>query len=207
MNTEITLPKILLPTDLEQAVRVQARAFRDDPLWVYVLPDVKQREKLMPTFFKVFFKAWISNQQAFGVSQPLEGVAVWSKPDQKELDFFKLLNAGFPKLLFSPILPSFFKTFRIFAKFEEMQKKYAPDPHYYLNTISVAPEAQGKGLASKLIKPFLAQADLESVSTYTETMTPSNVSLYEYYGFKCMEQYNVPKTDLSIWSFYRPANT
>ncbi|MBZ0285130.1 MAG: GNAT family N-acetyltransferase [Anaerolineae bacterium] len=84
-----------------------------------------------------------------------------------------------------------------------MQKQYAPEPHYYLNTIAVLPEAQGKGLASQLIKPFLANADAEGVSVYTETMTPANVGLYEHYGFRVMEQYHVPQTDLSIWSFYR----
>lgn len=47
------------------------------------------------------------------------------------------------------------------------------------------------------------KADAEGVSVYTETMTPANVGLYEHYGFRVMEQYRVPQTDLSIWSFYR----
>ena len=84
-----------------------------------------------------------------------------------------------------------------------MQKKYAPKPHYYLSTISVLPESQGRGLASKLIRSFLEKTDEQSVGTYTETMTPSNVGLYEHYGFQCMEQHRVPRTDLSIWALFR----
>jgi GNAT superfamily N-acetyltransferase len=82
-----------------------------------------------------------------------------------------------------------------------MHKQYAPMPQYYLTTIGVRPEAQGKGVASKLIKPFIAQAEREGCPVYTETITPQNVSLYQHYGFKVMEQYSVPRTDLNLWSF------
>jgi GNAT superfamily N-acetyltransferase len=86
-----------------------------------------------------------------------------------------------------------------------MQQQYALEPHYYLNTIGVVREAQGKGRASQLIKPVLAEADEQAISVYTETMTPSNVPLYEHYGFVCREEYDVPNTDLKIWALYRPA--
>lgn len=53
---------------------------------------------------------------------------------------------------------------------------------------------QGRGVASRLIRPFLDRADSEHVGAYTETMTPSNVPLYEHFGFRCQEAYAVPKT-------------
>jgi ribosomal protein S18 acetylase RimI-like enzyme len=165
----------------------------------------RKTRKVLFKFFKVLISAGILSQQTYGVGEPLEGIAIWSIPNQKSLSFSGFIKAGFLKLLFSSFTLLVFKAFKIFAKFETMQKKYAPEPHYYLNTISVLPSAQGKGLASKLIKPFLEKADKEKLGVYTETMTPSNVSLYEHYGFQCVEQYRVPKTDLSIWAFYRPA--
>jgi len=107
------------------------------------------------------------------------------------------------RLLLSPTALLFLRAGSIFARFDQMQKQYAPGPHYYLNTIAVLPDQQGKGLASALMRPILEKADQLRVGVYTETMTPANVGLYEYYGFKCVEQYRVPKTDLSIWAFYR----
>jgi ribosomal protein S18 acetylase RimI-like enzyme len=139
------------------------------------------------------------------VGDPLEGIAIWSAPGQPETGFSTLVQAGFLNLFASRFVYSLARAFPIFSQFDRMQKQYAPDPHYYLNTIGVAPESQGKGVASKLIKPFLARADEQGVSAYTETITPSNVSLYEHYGFRVMEGYAVPKTDLCLWSFYRPA--
>jgi len=35
-----------------------------------------------------------------------------------------------------------------------MQKRNAPGKHYYLISIGINPESQGKGLASILIRPF-----------------------------------------------------
>lgn len=189
--------------DLDRATVVQARAFMNDPLWVYLIPDLRQRQIYLPRFSRVLFRFGILNGQAYGVGDPLGGVALWSAPAQKTR-LSAALRAGFPRLLFSPFLFQFVRAGEIFGRFGEMQKQYAPDPHYYLNTISVLPEAQGQGLASKLIRPILAQADREGVSTYTETMTPSNVGLYQHYGFQVMEEYRVPGKDLSLWAFYRP---
>ena len=69
------------------------------------------------------------------------------------------------------------------------QKIYAPEPHCYLQSIGVRPGYQGQGLASGLVRPFLDEADSRGISSYTETMTPSNVGLYEHFGFTCVEQY------------------
>lgn len=202
MNTLPDLPRLLTLTDLDRAVEIQASAFIDDPLWCYLFPSQTRRASTLRKVFRPAYTFSIRNQQAYGVSDPMEGVAVWSVPRQKVAPS-ALFRAGFERLLLSSFVWQIFKVGGIFRRFEEMQKKYAPEPHYYLNTISVAPTAQGKGLASKLIKPFLARADAQQVSVYTETMTPANVTLYEHYGFRCMEHYRVPNTGLNLWAFYR----
>lgn len=37
------------------------------------------------------------------------------------------------------------------------------------------------------LPPFLEMADLQNVIAYTDTVTASNVSLYEHFGFQCVE--------------------
>jgi ribosomal protein S18 acetylase RimI-like enzyme len=199
----LKMPQKLSMADLDGATEVISRAFQDDPLWQYLLPDVEKRKRQQRKLYRVFMTAGIRNGQAYGVSDPLEGVAVWSKPDEKT-GFSGLMGSGLLSLILSPVIFSFIKAAPIFGKFEAMQKQYAPEPHYYLNTIGVLPEAQGKGLASKLIRPFLDEAREKGASVYTETMTPGNVSLYEHYGFQVMEEYRVPNTDLCLWAFYLP---
>jgi ribosomal protein S18 acetylase RimI-like enzyme len=204
MNEAANFIRLLARSDTERAVGVMSSAFRNDPLWQYLVPDDGRRAILLKKFFSVMLGLAISNNQAYGISEPLNGISIGSAPTQNKtkLPITTVVDAA--KLLFIPFLISFFRSLRIFTRFEAMQKKYAPKPHYYLTSIGVLPEFQGQGLASTLIRPFLKRADEEHVSVYTETMTPSNVPLYNHYGFQSMEEFKVPKTDLRIWALYRP---
>jgi ribosomal protein S18 acetylase RimI-like enzyme len=194
---------LLVRQDLVAATEVQVSAFLNDPLWVYLFPDSGRRERTARQTFRAALRFALLNGQLYGTGHPTEGIAIWTMPHQKTR-LRAVLGSGLWRLLFSPFVLQVRRSIPVFSQFERMQKQYAPQPHYYLNTISVLPDAQGKGLASKLIRPFLARADVERVGSYTETMTPSNVGLYQHFGFKVMEDYSVPNTHLHIWSLYRP---
>ena len=56
-------------------------------------------------------------------------------------------------------------------------------------------------------EPDIVKADARRMAAYTETMTLGNVTLYEHYGFKVMECYVVPDTELRIWAFSRTPQT
>jgi ribosomal protein S18 acetylase RimI-like enzyme len=198
------LPVSLTSSDLDASVRIQSAAFQDDPLWVYLLPEPKRRAAALRRCFNPVFATSIRAGQVYGAGTPLAGVAIWSLPDSTTPLRAALPSIpGFLKIALSPFVIRFRLAFPIFAKFDEFKQRYVRGPHYYLNTVSVAPEAQGQGLASKLIRPFLAEADQGNLPAYTETMTPSNVGLYTHYGFKVMEEYRFPGTDLYLWSFLR----
>ncbi|HEU4321874.1 MAG TPA: GNAT family N-acetyltransferase [Roseiflexaceae bacterium] len=195
--------RILSPADLAPAVDVMARAFYRDPLWVYLLPDDLRRAALMRACYRVFLTLSIDGGAACGAGEPLAGLAVWEAPGQPGLRPTRRLLWPLLALAFSPFVWSVGRAGPVFQQFGELRRRYATAPHYYLSTVAVAPDAQGRGLATRLIAPFLRRADREGTAVYTETMTPSNVGLYEHYGFRCMEHYRVPDTNLSIWSFYR----
>jgi ribosomal protein S18 acetylase RimI-like enzyme len=67
----------------------------------------------------------------------------------------------------------------------------------------VDPDAQGKGNASRLIKPMLARMDREQLSCYLDTNNENNVDLYRYYGFKVMKKYQFPNSNIVNWSMLR----
>ena len=81
-----------------------------------------------------------------------------------------------------------------------MHKKYCPEPHYYLSLLSVSPNFQSKGLASKLINPMIKKSNEQNIPIYLETMNSKNVPLYEHFGFKIMEEYHDVKTDIRVWA-------
>ena len=64
--------------------------------------------------------------------------------------------------------------------------------------------ARGEGLSSKLIHPFLEMADSQKVSAYTDTVTKSNVPLYEHFGFQCVEERLIAGTGITVYALRRP---
>ncbi len=203
VDSENSFPRMLYSGDLERAVYVQSRAFQNDPLWQFMIPNAEERKRMLPKFFRVFLNASIRGGQSYGVGDPIVGVALWCAPHQRRFELSEAFIAGVLKLTFKGFLSPFLRALKVFSRIEMMQGKYALRSHYYLNTLAVLPELQGKGFASMLIRPFLEKADEESVGVYVETMARRNIGLYEHFGFQCVELYRVPKTELNVWAFYR----
>ena len=86
-----------------------------------------------------------------------------------------------------------------------MHKKVAPFRHWYLEALGIAPEHQGKGYASRLIRGMLSRVDEEKLPCFLDTMDPKNVRIYERFGFKVVEESQVPGTPLTTWAMLRDA--
>ena len=85
----------------------------------------------------------------------------------------------------------------------KLKKKYTDHVDWYLYNLSIKKDAQGKGIASKLMKPMLEFCDQEAMQCYLETNKESNVSLYEHYGFELKETALVPKSNVNHYSMVR----
>lgn len=194
----------LILSDLESATQVLAQSFQDDPLVSFILPNPKTRVKTVAKFFRAVGRLAIRNGSAFGVSEPLEGVAFWNFPDKQNLSATPKDLITFLPLLFSYYPIGAQKARAVFHQIEENHKKYADEPHFYLDNLGVVASARGKGLSSQLIRPFLQMADEQKVITYTDTATKANVSLYEHFGFECVEENYIESTGLTVYALRRP---
>ena len=194
---------LLSKDSLTGAADTMSNAFHKDPLWQYLYPDEQSRQQTLRMFFRAILGLSIDFQKAYAVGTLPAGVAVWNLPGQRRLfpSFPTILRLL--RLTLSPFALAAYRARTIFTEFDRLQKMYAPDPHFYLQTIGVHPNFHGQRMSSQLIRPFLEKADSLSLGAYTETVTPSNVSLYEHFGFVCVEKYVVPKTPLCVWAFYR----
>ena len=197
--------KLLTPADIEPAAQVIAQAFTDDPLCTFMLPSSKSRLSALLKFFRLYGELNIKNQRGFGAGEPLQGVAYWKTPSQAELSVSVRSLAGFLPLLFSAYPRGYLRAKMILQQIDALHEQYACEPHYYLDNIGVSSASRGQGLASRLIRPFLALADAEQVIAYTDTVTRANVALYEHFGFQCVEERPVPDTGITVWALRRPA--
>jgi len=200
-----TNSRLLTFSDVEQAAQVISQAFINDPLISFVLPFRRTRVKTLYKFFRAYGEVNIKNNRGYGFGEPLQGVAYWKSPNQDSLSISVKSLTLFLPLLFTFYPIGYFRAKAIFQKIDELHKNYADEPHYYLDNIGVIPIAQGKGVSSKLIRPILEMADSQKVITYTDTVTQSNVALYEHFGFQCMEESSIANTGITVWALRRPS--
>jgi ribosomal protein S18 acetylase RimI-like enzyme len=190
-------------SDVEQAAHVISQAFIDDPLCSFMLPNRRTRAKTLYKFFRAYGEIKIKNNRGYGSGEPLQGAAYWNFPDQADVSINVKSLTIFLPLLFTSYPGGYFRARKIIQQTDDLHKKHASEPHFYLDNIGVLPEARGKGISSKLIRPILEMADSQNVITYTDTVTRSNVSLYEHFGFQSVEESSIANTGITVWALRR----
>jgi ribosomal protein S18 acetylase RimI-like enzyme len=81
--------------------------------------------------------------------------------------------------------------------------RLAPFKHTYLQSLGVDPQFQGEGHAGKLLKHMLSRLDSTHMPCYLETAEEHNVRLYKHFGFRVVDESNVPGTSLTNWAMLR----
>ena len=80
-----------------------------------------------------------------------------------------------------------------------------PNPHIHLNMIGVSRAVQGSGLGRFLMDHVhgISSRDPLSEGVTLTTEDPSNVPLYEHFGYEVVGHAHVPP-GLETWGFFRP---
>lgn len=193
----------LTVADVDEAAQVVAQAYVDDPLISYMLPFKSTRVITTYKFMHAYGEININNNRGFGVGVPLQGVAFWKFPNQESMSISVRTLGKFLPLLFTMYPIGFFRAKAIIDRIDQLHEKHVREPHFYLDNLAVLPSARGRGLSSKLIRPFLGMADEQGVITFTDTVTQSNASLYEHFGFECVEASPVGRTGITVYALLR----
>ena len=189
--------------DTKAAAQVLAQAFCDDPLSIFMLPDGRARLETLYKFFCALGYVDVKDQRAYCAGDPLGAVAFWKRPEQGRTVIGFRSIAKFVPLLWTEYPAGYIRTKVIKHQMVAMNKLYVHEPHFYLDYIGVLPSMRGKGLASRLMYPFLEMADKQKAPVYIDTNNSSNIPIYEHYGFKCVGELLVPGTGITIWAFCR----
>ena len=203
MNAELGSLIRLRKTDIKQAARVLTKSFQQYPLLVQKYPDESQRNKAAYYFFLVIVGYGIRWGEVYAASPRMEGIAVWYRSEHFPMRFRKILRSvPFSALLGFPW--SGVGRLQAAADFVEARHQLtAPAGHWFLDSVGVLPQYQGKGYGGKLIRAMLARTDRERLPVYLDTMDETDVRRYEHFGFKVIDKSPVPKTNLTNWSMLR----
>jgi len=85
------------------------------------------------------------------------------------------------------------------AFWEWVESKLPDEPLWHLDSVAVEPKAQGSGIGSALIEFGLDLARADQAGVFLETGTPRNVPLYEWFGFRVIEDADAPGGGPHMW--------
>ena len=193
---------IVQEKDICHLAEVAADAYRDYPLHNWFTKG-KYDAKASRLIMQISLKTMTEDAVIYADSEEINGFAVWLPfgfTGSKTLPF--LMNGGL-----SLIFHSGFGIIGRLLKYEtyamNLKKEFTDNYDWYLYNLSIKKEAQGKGIASKLMRPMLEFCDKERMVAYLETNKALNVGLYQHYGFDLMKEELIPTTDVTHYSMVR----
>jgi ribosomal protein S18 acetylase RimI-like enzyme len=208
MDTRGTGPKSLVRlnrTDVKAAAEMLTLAFRNYPLLVHVFPSELERRRMAFYYFQYELAYAVNYGEVYATSASLEGIATWLTSDVFPMKIWKVIRAVPLSATWAFAVGGGSRLKPVGDYLDARHIHLAPFRHWYLQTIGVAPESQGKGYATNLIRSMLVRTDSEHLPCYLETMDEINVRIYEHFGFKVIEESAVPKTGLTNWAMLREA--
>ncbi len=193
---------IVKEKDLDRLADVAADAYKDYPLHNW-LTNGKYDAKASKLIMQISLKTMTEDAVIYADSEEINGFAAWLPfgfTGSKTLPF--LANGGLSLILHSgPSIIGRLLTYETYAM--NLKKEFTDNFDWYLYNLSIKKEAQGKGIASKLMRPMLEFCDAEKMVAYLETNKDTNVGLYRHYGFELKSEEVIPKTPVTHYSMVR----
>ncbi len=189
--------------DIPTAVSVAAAAFRTDPFWGALFGKNARPEQTY-NIFESLIRYCFKYGEVYAPSASLEGVAAWVHSDFADMTFGRMVASGMLAAILKVGIGNVIKVMPALDAMDvDRVKNMKGKSYFYLHTLCVAPELQGKGLGGKLLRAVIEKSEQAGVYIYLETQTESNLSMYEKFGFELVQKQIVPKTDLPVWELMR----
>jgi GNAT superfamily N-acetyltransferase len=180
----------MVAEDRSRAVVALARAFQDDPVFAFLVPDSISQARAALTFMTApvidaerYHEVWTAS-----VGDQVVGAAVWLPPGtyprgprRETLSVLREIRSV--HRLGSRLAASL----RLYGEIDRVHKLMTV-PHWYLVLLACDPAWQRQGHGSALLAPVLQRADEEGVPAYLETQKEENLPWYRRHGFEVVQE-------------------
>jgi ribosomal protein S18 acetylase RimI-like enzyme len=183
------------------AALAAARGFQDNEIWVWMVPSDRLRRRLLLRYYRGMIRVVFAPRGGAWTTTDTSGAALWYPPGTKRLTGREQLAELWA------MMPWALGGMRRGIRIEQLMASHRPrEPHWYLNTLSVDPAAQRRGIGSALIAPGLERADSEGLGSYLETQRRANIPFYRRFGFEEIDEISLPDSP-PMWLMWRPARS
>lgn len=180
-----------------------ARAFAQDPVMAWMIPDGPDRESRICRYFKLSQRQQRPRTGGVRVAATTDGrllaAALWSGPGHWKTSAVQDLTA----------LPHYVRVFgfrgmeRAGEVQNAMHEAHPREPHWYLPSVGTDPGLQGTGVGSALLRQQLAVCDRLGQPSYLESSKVTNVPFYERLGFRVIDELRLPQDGPTLWPMWR----
>jgi ribosomal protein S18 acetylase RimI-like enzyme len=199
-DTEITR---LTEGQVEEAGEMLGRAFFDNPMSVYLLPDAEKRIRPLSWMFGATTRYGHLYGEVYTTRDKVDGAAIWLSPESPPMDRERIIGAGMMEMPEKLSTEPFQRLMVMKRHFDELRQRDAAEPHWYLWTLGVDPPRQGQGVGGALLQPVLARADEAGLPCYVETDKAINVPFYQRHGFEILVEDDLPDGGYHFWTMKR----
>jgi GNAT superfamily N-acetyltransferase len=175
-----------------------ARAFDDDPVMNFIIPNHARRRRRLPMLFQVELQyLHLPLGEVYTTADVCAG-ALWAPPDQWRTPPSVSLRT-LPRLVIAlgGRLPLSLRAIG------EVERLHPREAHWYLAVLGTEPAWQGKGVGSALLAPVLQRCDREGRPAYLESSKESNLAFYSRHGFEVTGTIDLPGGGPRVWPMWR----
>src|SRR5512135_2412517 len=145
-----------------QGSQVLSRAFFNDPMMLYYLPDVDVRQKVLPVFMRIMTRYCLAHGEVW-TTPALDGLACWLPPGRTEVSIWGMVRVGL-EVVPLRALWTFLRQKRpdgsspqslrqlirrvsqAEGRLDEIHRQIVPGKHWYLMTLGIDSDRQGRGI-------------------------------------------------------------
>ena len=184
---------------LDEASAVLARAFFDDPAWVWLLPDPERRARLLPWLFRIGFD--ITAAEVYATAGPVLGAARWLPPGRAPMRVGATLRA----LVTTPLrLGSATPQFLAYGRaVEALRAEATAGPHWYLAGIGVEPAARRQGIGGALLAPGHRRRRARRCAGRPADEQRGQPLVLRGHGFRTVREGETPKDGPHAWAMVK----
>lgn len=169
---------------------VLARAFDDDPPFMWLLPAPGTRPARLTRLFTTIIGIEAAPHGGVDIAHSgadILGGAIWLPPGRAEPTLAEKIRAA----------PGHWRAvtgaeIRAARLGHALARAHPAKPHWYLKAVGVDPASQGRGVASLLLRSRLATCDRDGMPAFLEASKPSGVPVYERFGFRVTGTVSMP---------------
>jgi len=188
-------------TDIRELAHTLGRAFFDDPVMTWMLPEAGRRAKVLPKMFATITRHQFLAHGACEVATDgahIAAAALWTPPGQWKTSGWQDLR------MLASFVSAFGSRFQRGQQMSELMKKHHPEePHWYLGVIGSDPTFRGGGYGHALMKSRLDRVDAEFAPAYLESSNPDNLPYYQRFGFEVTGEIPLPDDGPTMWQMWR----